>query len=645
MMVRMTTADSPLEFDDNGRAKAVTDAETRLLAAVKSGDVAHIPGAPNPEQTEGWKDAQTIRAEFLRHLCLHPDLYDIDPRGIKLSGARITGTLDLEAATLQRPLWIFNSRLESAPILQDAATPTFALQGCHLPGLGADRLTVTGTLRFDDSTFNGEVRLTGATITGPLVCTKATFDNAGGTAFHADGLTCGGSVFLRNVTATGETRLLGAKITGDLSCTQATFDNEGDTAFHADRLKCGGGLFLRNANTSGTIRLLGAVIKGGLNAAAATFDNAGETAFHADRLKCGGSMFLHNVTATGETRLLGADIAGNLDCHHATFDNSDLTAFGAERMQVQGRFYWRDLARPPQGTVNFTHARVGDFADDGSGWPTAGQLYIDGFQYENLGGDTTVDGRCDWLDRMPKTLNSAPVFSPQPYEQLVKVLRTAGHERDARLIAIAKLDAYRDFLKDQDAFQDGVHKIKDTMPERYRELNRLKTFRKTLRTYATRTPNFLRRAWYGFFKAVANYGYEPWRAGYWLAGFWLVGTLIFGWAEAAAYMRPAKERITASAEYTLPQSACETLGWRSVLAPDGPSSMCIPTDYTAFNAITYSLDILIPIVDLHQETFWEPSSAGWRGGFLRFWLWFQIIAGWVLTTVTVVGFTGVIKKD
>jgi len=600
----MTADDSPLEFDSDGsdkRAIAVTDAETRLLAALENGNVADIPSAPKPDQAEDWKDDHTVRADFLRHLCLHPDTYDIDPRGVQLSGARITGTLDLEAATLHRPLWIIHSRFEAAPILRDAATRTLALHTCHLPGLRADRLSVTGTLRLIGSTFIGEVRLAGATITRNLDGTKATFDNAASTAFNAGGLKCGGDVFLHSVTATGETCLLDADITGSLGCTKATFDHPGGNALSADRVKC-----------------------------------------------CG-SVVLRNVIATGGTRLSGAEIKGDLDCEQATFDNPGHTAFGAERTQVHGRFFWRSLARPPQGAVNVLHARVGDFADDGSGWPKAGLLKIDGFQYENLGGDTTVHGRCEWLDRMPKTLNSVPVFWPQPYEQLVKVLRTAGHERDARLMAIAKLDAYRVFLKDQDAFQDKILTIKDTTPERYRELNRRKGTAKILRTYATRASNFWRRAWYYFFKYVANYGYEPWRAGYWLAGFWLAGTLIFGWAEAAAYMRPAKERITASAEYTLPQPACETLGWRYVAVPNGaappPSSMCVPADYTAFHAVTYSLDILIPIVDLHQETFWEPSSAGWRGGFLRFWLWFQIIAGWVLTTVTVVGFTGVIKKD
>lgn len=647
----MTADDSSLEFDSEGpdkRAIAATDAETRLLNAVKNGEYAIIPGAPKPKQTDGWTDDQTVRADFLRHLCLHPDLYDIDPRGIRLIGARITDTLDLRAATLHRPLWIRESRFEAAPILRDANTDTFSLQGCHLPGLLADRLTITGTLRFDDSSFSGEVRIAGATLSGNLDCTKAAFDNAGRTAFSAYGLKCGGSVVLLNVTASGETNLMGAEITRDLNCEQATFDNAGGTALNTDGLKCGGNIFLDSVTASGTTRLVGAEITGNLSCIQSIFDNADGKAFGADRLKCGGSVFLRNVTATGETLLLGANIAGNLECDQATFDNPDGDAFNAERMTVQHRFFWRDLACPPQGIVNITHARVGDFFDDGSGWPQAGQLKIDGFQYENLGGDTTVDGRCEWLGRMPKTSNSAPVFSPQPYEQLVKVLRIAGHERDARLMAIAKLDAYRDFLKAQDAFQDEIHEIKDTTPEVYRAFNRDKAFSKILRTYATRTPNFLRRAWYGFFKAVANYGYEPWHAGYWLALFWLLGTLIFGWAEATTYMRPAKERITASTEYTLPQSACEERGWRYVPAPEeraAPSSMCIPADYTAFHAVTYSLDILIPIVDLHQETFWEPSSAGWSGGFLRFWLWFQIIAGWVLTTVTVVGFTGVIKKD
>ena len=503
----MTADDSPLEFDSEGpdkRAIAVTNAETRLLDAVKDGEFAVISGAPKPDQTDGWQDDHTVRAAFLRHLCLHPDRYEIDPRGVQLIGARITGTLDLEAATLHRPLWITDSRFESAPNLRDATTRTFSLQDCHLPGLLADRLTVTGTLRFDRSTFSGGVRLGGATLSSSLDCTKATFDNADGFAFIANGLTCGGNVIFDNVIATGETHLLAAKITGDL------------------------------------------------------------------------------------------------DCEQATFNHPDGGAFSAERMSVQGRFYWRALARPPQGTVNFMHARVGDFVDDGSGWPKAGQVYIDGFQYESLGGDTTVRGRCKWLNRMPPTQDGKPAFWPQPYEQLVKVLRTAGHEHDARRIAMAKQDAYRTHLRARAMCKVDGH-------------------------YIPGEQHVLLRLWLLFAKFTVGYGYMPWRALYGIAAVIVLGACVFGYADNAHYMHVAKERVYMDADFK--------------------NSQTLPAQYPRFNALVFSIDTMIPFVDLHQENYWLPKSDGFWGGLLRLYFWLHIVSGWILATLAAAGLAGVIKKD
>jgi hypothetical protein len=75
------------------------------------------------------------------------------------------------------------------------------------------------------------------------------------------------------------------------------------------------------------------------------------------------------------------------------------------------------------------------------------------------------------------------------------------------------------------------------------------------------------------------------------------------------------------------------------------ASHTLPVEYPEFNALVFSIDTLIPFVDLHQETYWEPASDGWVGGGFRFYLWLHIIAGWVFTTVAVAGFTGLIKKD
>jgi hypothetical protein len=48
---------------------------------------------------------RTIRAAVLRHLLTETD-WAVEPKGVRLSRVRITGLLDLEAATVRCPLWL-----------------------------------------------------------------------------------------------------------------------------------------------------------------------------------------------------------------------------------------------------------------------------------------------------------------------------------------------------------------------------------------------------------------------------------------------------------------------------------------------------------------------------------------------------------
>jgi len=66
-----------------------------------------------------------------------------------------------------------------------------------------------------------------------------------------------------------------------------------------------------------------------------------------------------------------------------------------------------------------------------------------------------------------------------------------------------------------------------------------------------------------------------------------------------------------------------------------------------FNPIVYSLDTLLPIIDLHLESYWEPKRGdGWLspacvvGWYLRL----HIVLGWLLTTVGVFAGTGIVRK-
>jgi hypothetical protein len=77
-------------------------------------------------------------------------------------------------------------------------------------------------------------------------------------------------------------------------------------------------------------------------------------------------------------------------------------------------------------------------------------------------------------------------------------------------------------------------------------------------------------------------------------------------------------------------------------------------DYPKFQAFVHSLDTLLPIVDLKQKGYRLPNanqaenlirgiSFRW-GGLLRIYLWVHILFGWILTTLWVAGFTGIVRR-
>jgi len=71
----------------------------------------------------------------------------------------------------------------------------------------------------------------------------------------------------------------------------------------------------------------------------------------------------------------------------------------------------------------------------------------------------------------------------------------------------------------------------------------------------------------------------------------------------------------------------------------------------------YSLDVFLPFVNLHQEHYWWPdadasgrcrvlsATVNCRGSLVLYYLWAQIISGWILSAIFVAGVTGLIKGD
>lgn len=107
--------------------------------------------------------------------------------------------------------------------------------------------------------------------------------------------------------------------------------------------------------------------------------------------------------------------------------------------------------------------------------------------------------------------------------------------------------------------------------------------------------------------------------------------------------RPSKERILTHECYLLniETVSCTESGWKEVLSSiDNRVLYRIPPDYPKFQNIMYPIDVFIPLVDLHQESFWIPTTPGFK-----ILMWLHILVGWFLTTIGVVGLSGIVKQD
>lgn len=191
-------------------------------------------------------------------------------------------------------------------------------------------------------------------------------------------------------------------------------------------------------------------------------------------------------------------------------------------------------------------------------------------------------------------------YHPQPYMELARVLRDSGRSEGSSNVLIAQRVDQR---------REG----RLSLPA---------------------------KAWNLLLEASIGYGYRPLRALWWMAAFVLVGTILFQRAYRAGLMTPADG--AAFDEY----------------ARSGRT----PRHYPRFNAFVYSLENLLPIVDLHQGNHWRPNArhrvridpttgdarvedATMGASLLRWYLWLHILAGWVLTPLMFAGLSGLIRVE
>lgn len=79
-------------------------------------------------------------------------------------------------------------------------------------------------------------------------------------------------------------------------------------------------------------------------------------------------------------------------------------------------------------------------------------------------------------------------------------------------------------------------------------------------------------------------------------------------------------------------------------------------EYTGFSPFAYSLDLILPLVDLQQENDWTPmiptpdnTSAFWtwipnHEYFIRLVMWFEILFGWMASLLLVAVVSSLTKR-
>jgi hypothetical protein len=547
-------------------------AEEEVISRLLSGEIDRLGDGTRPAADDM---TRAIRAPFLRFLLLGGE-EGCRPheKGIRLSGARIMGILDLEACRVFRDIGLKDCFFEAVPVFRSAVIDRLFLDGSFLPGLKAERLEARGGLYLRGACFNGEVCLTNSRLGGNLVCDGATIRSREGFALNAEGLEVR-NVFSRGTDFRGGINLRGARLAADFDCT-------GASVFRPDN-----------------------------------------TAIAADAIVIGGSLSMRSATIDGEVRLLVAQIGGDLDCTSANIDSPGRDALQLSRAVIEGAFFLRKNARV-NGLLAMTGASVGTVHDDAQCWPRKGDLLMNRCRYGAfIDGPVDAQSRLDWLSRqVPERWGED--FWPQPYEQLASVFREMGHDEDATTVLIAK--------------------------ERLQRRARRKRARYPLGRAVLAAKD-------GILAITVAYGRQPLLAFVWLAFFWVLGVVVFGYAERQGAFKPNSPVVLRSLEWTLcglDQSEQRFLASTQQVVSgraerDQTQLSCFrnqweASSYPGFNAWMYSLDALLPVLEMDQKTYWRPDpSKPWGEPALGYY-YFQSIVGWVLSLLAIAGFSGLVKR-
>ncbi|MEX2984499.1 hypothetical protein [Streptomyces sp. C36] len=532
---------------------------------------------------------------------------DADRDALVAPGIRVDGYVSLRGMKAGGALILSGAEIKGQVNLSFVDSMRANTDGCAVE---ADGLTVRGGMFLREFTARGAVRMLGSDIALQLDFSRARFTGTNGDeeVVIADGMKVGGKALFRYLRAGGAVRLGGTDIKGNVSFDRAVIapDTRHGEALNADRSVMRGDLSLHSFTAKGPVSLRSATVAGRLDCSYAELTGVDRhhNALIADGIQVGGHLCLGDRNETtghikplrvrGTVRLVGARINGALRI--VTLEMAARhTALDATGARISDELHWLPVSQV-RGKVILERAsahRVEDNWDDvcrpRAWWPGEGGLQMAGFTYDGFGGRNRAEyeQRLSWIrcGHIERTKSSPGVFAAQPYEQLARVYKQTGQDKEARQISIARR---RDKRKHS----------------------------KLLRP---------RRLWSWILDRTIAYGFKTWRMGYLLVAIWAVA---FG------------------ASYWAQQQDDLVMPIRSVASGNpAPTADHPQKGYPAFEPAAYAVDVAIPVLNLHQAEYWGPNGAKPGGERFAYVTYGCTVAGWFTATMAVVGLTGLARRD
>ncbi len=529
---------------------------------------------------------------------------------------RLDGILSLRASVISGEVRLEQARVAGQVCLSKA---TIGRPGSGALGSGeaiaAPGLVVEGSVECAGLDARGSVSLQASAVTGSVDLSDARVIAPGGRALVMSYAAIGGKLECRRIVVEGETRIHNLRVTATLSMPGARLDNPAGIALSAGGLSVGGGVFLTNAFTArGEIALIGAQLDANLSLAGARLDNPDGRALTLDGASVG-VVLGEKLTALGQLSVVGAHIAGDLNLKEATAEVQDgRPAVTAERATIDGTLVL--LGMSTVGEMNLRNVRVGVrlvLVDSSFRNPTgtacrlsraqvAADIYCDGMTAigslrlagASVGGEVTlkqVQLSCPSgiaLDAPALQASQLILLPAAPIEGTVNlsyavigVLRDAPDSWPER-VCLEGL-AYRALDPQLPARQRLRWLVRDPrghQPQPYEQLAsvynaigepaqaRAVLYRRQQIERSGKALPF--RVWSLLQDITVGYGYRPRRALAWLALLLGTGSIVF-----------------------------------SVAPPPALQAAAAPH----FNGIVYTLDLLLPVVNLGQRYAFNPGGA------------------------------------